>query len=154
MTRAVTGERPSARLLMLDEAGRLLLFRFEHRRGPLAGQAFWAMPGGALDPGETYAEAALRELREETGLVVEDVGSEVARREVVIQSPEGDWVRADERFFLVRARSDALSREGWTALEREIMSAHRWWTLEELEATRDQVWPEDLPAMVRQAQLR
>ena len=38
--------RPSSRLLVLDPQNRLLLFKFEHRKGPLAGQSFWATPGG------------------------------------------------------------------------------------------------------------
>ena len=46
-------ERPSSRLLILDRHNRLLLFKFAHRSGPLAGQTFWATPGGGLDPGES-----------------------------------------------------------------------------------------------------
>jgi transposase len=30
------------------------LFRFEHKKGPLSGQFFWATPGGALEPGESF----------------------------------------------------------------------------------------------------
>ena len=58
--------RPSARLLVTDRQGRLLLFRFRHDDGPLTGKTYWATPGGALDEGESFAEAARRELYEET----------------------------------------------------------------------------------------
>src|SRR5690348_760268 len=53
-------ERPSARLLVLDPLDRVLLFKFEHKKGALAGQSFWATPGGGLDPGESYSQAARR----------------------------------------------------------------------------------------------
>ena len=137
-------ERPSSRLLVIDPLQRILLFRFEHRQGALAGQEFWATPGGGLDPGESYAQAACRELLEETGLVVDDPGPEVGQRIVTFRMPDGEMVRSDERFFLVRADALAISTERWTDLERTVMAAHRWWSAAELVCTTEQVWPEDL----------
>jgi ADP-ribose pyrophosphatase YjhB (NUDIX family) len=64
-------KRPSSRLLVINENRRVLLFRFEHKRGPLSGQVFWATPGGGLEDGESYEDAALRELFEEVGVIVE-----------------------------------------------------------------------------------
>ncbi|GGM83870.1 NUDIX hydrolase [Thermopolyspora flexuosa] len=52
--------------IVLDDAGRLLLVR--RARPPGAG--LWSLPGGRVEPGETDAEAVVREVREETGLVV------------------------------------------------------------------------------------
>jgi len=137
-------ERPSSRLLVIDPLDRILLFRFEHKEGPLAGQRFWATPGGGFDPGETYAQAACRELLEETGLAVEDPGPEVHRRIATFRMPDGDIVRADERFFLVRVEGALISTERWTDLEREVMRTHRWWSADELRCLPDQIWPEDL----------
>lgn len=139
-------ERPSSRLLVIDQWSRLLLFNFEHRKGPLAGQTFWATPGGALDPGESYAQAACRELLEETGFSIDEPGPIVDRRVVTFQTPEGEMVRADERFFLVQTKAEqGLSTERWTNLEHEVMTAHRWWSADELRSTAEQVWPENLP---------
>ena len=137
-------ERPSSRLLVLDALNRLLLFRFEHKTGPLAGKMFWATPGGGLDPGESYEQAACRELREEVGLHITDPGPQVARREAIFQMPDGEMAHADERFFLVRAGELNLSQEGWTDLEREVMTEHRWWPQAELRSIREQVWPENI----------
>src|SRR5689334_25328500 len=72
--------RPSSRLLVIDPSNRVLLFRFMFKHGPLAGQNYWATPGGALEAGESFADAARRELFEETGITREVVGLEVADR--------------------------------------------------------------------------
>ena len=143
--------RLSARLLILNEAGRLLLFRFVHKTGPLAGQDFWATPGGGVEDGESLEETAVRELEEETGLRRTSVGPEVARREVAIQLPDGEHVVSDERYFLVRITDDTLSWANWTALEREVMVAHRWWSRDELARTEATVWPENLAQMLAAA---
>jgi 8-oxo-dGTP diphosphatase len=50
---------------VFDEAGRVLLVRHTY------GRFNWELPGGASEPGETFAETALRELKEETGLLGE-----------------------------------------------------------------------------------
>src|SRR5580698_6980896 len=72
-------ERPSARLLITTPKRRVLLFRFVHRTGVLAGKVYWATPGGGVKHGETFADAAIRELREETGIRVARVSAPVGR---------------------------------------------------------------------------
>jgi 8-oxo-dGTP diphosphatase len=140
--------RPSARLLVLDRQDRVLLFRFVFTRGALAGQDYWATPGGAVERGETFAQAAQRELFEETGLVSATVAGPVADKEFVLQLADGERVLAEERYFLVRAGDHALSRERWTPGEREVMAAHRWWAVPDLTATSDLVFPEDLTTIL------
>lgn len=51
------------RLILVDRARRVLLVRHTYTKG-------WHFPGGAVDPGETAAAAAVREVREETGVHV------------------------------------------------------------------------------------
>jgi 8-oxo-dGTP pyrophosphatase MutT (NUDIX family) len=140
--------RPSSRLLVLDQDNRVLLFRFVFNRGPLAGQNYWATPGGGLEAGESFADAARRELFEETGILRDAVDQEVAEREFVLQLLDGEYVMAEERFFVVRVADQSLSRDHWTPTEMEVMTDHRWWSVEELTSTGEAVFPETLVSIL------
>jgi 8-oxo-dGTP diphosphatase len=58
---------PCVGAVIRDDKGRLLLVK----RGHEPGAGLWSLPGGRIEPGETDAEALVREMREETGLEVE-----------------------------------------------------------------------------------
>jgi 8-oxo-dGTP diphosphatase len=135
--------RPAARLIMIDSDGHILLFRFDADDG----RPFWATPGGACDPGETYIDAATREMFEETGWSL-DVGDEVARRHAEFTTLEGEDVWSDERYFLVHVPNRTLLTDGHTSLERRVMQSHHWWSLAELDATSDVIFPGDIVDMV------
>ena len=140
----VLPDRPTSRWLIVDGQGRVLLFRFDYADGPLAGTAFWATPGGGCDPGETYEDAARRELFEETGLTVDDPGPQVAQRIECFRLPDGRMARVDQRFFLLRTEAFDLSPEGWTEEERAVLGEHRWWSAAEIRASEETIWPDDL----------
>lgn len=137
-------QRPSSRLLILNEEKRLLLFKFEHKAGPLAGQVFWATPGGALEDGEDFEAAAERELLEEVGIRQAEIGPQIAQRTAIFRAPDGEMIEADERYFLFHVRDNFVSDDNWTELEREVMGDHRWWTKEDLSSCNEQIWPEDI----------
>ena len=142
-------KRPSSRLIVLNPDNCVLLFHFVFDEGALAGQAFWATPGGALDHGESYKDAARRELVEETGIVSE-IGEEIAQREAVFLTPGGERVTADERYFLVHVANDAINEDGQEPLEAKFMKEYRWWPLTELQRTLETVYPEDIVQLIEQ----
>ncbi|MET3438802.1 NUDIX domain-containing protein [Sphingomonas sp. 1185] len=131
--------RPAARILLVDGAGRTLMFRFTPGDRP----PFWCTPGGAVDPGESYEAAARRELREETGLD-RDCGPQVARRQVEFRTIEGVEVDADERYFRVDIDAHEVTGAGHTALEQRVMQSWRWFTRDELAAHAEPYFPTDL----------
>jgi 8-oxo-dGTP diphosphatase len=132
-------ERPAARILLMDPAGRVLLFRFVATDRP----PFWATPGGAVDPGESYQEAARRELIEETGIHA-DPGPEIFQRLVEFVTLEGVPVTADERYFLVRVDSADIDTAGHTELERRVMQHWQWFDRAAIAAHHELIYPEDL----------
>ncbi|HCK0509295.1 TPA: NUDIX domain-containing protein [Pseudomonas aeruginosa] len=137
-------ERKAARLLVISPSKEVLLFRFHHTDGALAGETHWATPGGGLEEGETFHAAAVRELYEETGIEVSTVAEPVADRRVTLILPSGEAVVAVEKYFIVHAKDNILSRSQWTAHEEKVMVDQHWWSAEELTATTETVWPENL----------
>ena len=144
-------KRPSARLLITTPKRRVLLFRFAHKSGPLAGKAYWATPGGGVEHGETFADAAIRELREETGIRKARLSQPVGRRELLLQLPDGERVFAVEQYFVVDTDTESISRDSWTAEEKEVMADHQWWSREELSSTTETIYPEGLVQMLDNA---
>ena len=143
----VRAARPAARIILLDRQGHVLLFRFDPPDRP----PFWCTPGGALDPGESYEEAARRELLEETGIAA-DPGPQIARRIAEFITIEGVPVTADERYFRVVLGEDidpeAIDTGGHTELERRVMRGWRWFTAADLAALEEPWFPEDLLEML------
>lgn len=140
--------RPSSRLLILNNSGAVLLFRFSHHDDALEGKVYWATPGGGLEPGESFEQAAIRELHEETGLVRLECGPSVARRTFMMQLPSGETVQADERFYIINASESELSQAGWSENEKRVISQQKWWPQSELLETDEVIFPEGLTTIL------
>lgn len=140
--------RHAGRVIVLDPDGRTLLFEYDD---PEPNGHHWNTPGGGLEGGEDYLAGARRELAEETGWHdVPVLPEEIHRREIVMLHAKTRMVRQVERFFLARVTEPRrpLGDVGSMHVMDGIGSS-RWWSLEELEATGDRIWPDGLAGLVR-----
>lgn len=146
--------RTSARVVLLDEAGAVLLFRGSD---PALADAprWWFTVGGAVEPGEELAAAAAREVAEETGLQVDaaDLVGPLWRRQAVFEF-DGLVIRSEELFFVHRTTRFEPSMGGHTALERRTIHGYRWCdeaTIHELVARGEIVYPRQLAELLDEA---
>ena len=134
-------EREAARVLLLDGRDRVLLFLGCDPDRPQAG-SWWFTPGGGLEPGEDVRAGAVREVLEETGLVLDPdelVGP--VHSETAEFSLGGDRYRQTGEFFVARVEAHEVDTGGFSALEQSFVLDHRWWTRDELRTTTDTVYP-------------
>jgi ADP-ribose pyrophosphatase YjhB (NUDIX family) len=140
--------RPTSRLLVLDEDDRLLLMKTV--APDTSRLARWITPGGGVDPGETHVEAAVRELHEETGQVVTEVGDVVRVDDFEVPWDDADHTHGHAEFFVVRLPHFEVVDDDWTDDERTDILESRWFTLDELMTGDEQVEPADLAGLLRQ----
>jgi len=140
--------RRAARAVLLDPNGHVLLLR---GRDPFAARRidWWEIPGGGIDPGETSADAARRELHEEAGIADVEIGPCV-------------WVQ-QARFTFAGMRFDQWEEihvawcgtvaprwepQGLEAIEALAFSGHRWWQPDQVTASDERFLPSALRSHV------
>jgi 8-oxo-dGTP pyrophosphatase MutT (NUDIX family) len=140
--------RHAGRVLVIDPAGRILLLEGFDPAQP--DRRYWVTIGGGLDSGESSAHAAIRELREEVGIVAAaaELAGPVWRRSTEF-SFDGTWYRQDEDYYLLRVGHVAVSLAGLDDIERRTVTGYRWWSHEELAATDAPFYPAELAELVR-----
>jgi 8-oxo-dGTP pyrophosphatase MutT (NUDIX family) len=144
--------RPTARLLVVDRAGRVLLFGGQTSKGADGaddGVRTWFTPGGGVRAGESLEQAAVRELAEETGhlLAVDELGPVVATCAGLWRAGPQVFFGVDA-FYLVRVASLRMDGRGREPFERPALEVHRWWTAAELDLTTDRVFPIGLGSLL------
>ena len=150
--------RRSARVLLLDHDGAVLLLCGSDPAasgGAAPAPRWWFTIGGAAQAGEPLAQAAARELAEETGLRVApgDMIGPVWRRDAVIDF-NGSVIRSQEMYFIHRTRRFEPSDAGRSGLERTYIHDHRWCDatmIDELAANGEPVYPQQLGELLGEA---
>jgi 8-oxo-dGTP pyrophosphatase MutT (NUDIX family) len=143
-------ERSVVRLVVLDAQGRLLLFHTRDPDHPDLG-TWWELPGGGIEHGETYLDAAIRELREETGIIAarSQVGPPAWRRRASFRHRQERCLQ-DEVIATVRLpmHGPGIDESRRLDYEKEAYFGFRWWPAAEVLASSERFYPGRLPALL------
>lgn len=143
-------ERSVVRLVVLDAHDKMLLFHTHDLENPELG-TWWELPGGGIDSGETYRDAAVRELREETGIIAAhaDIGPPTWKRRASFRYRQErrlcDEVIVTVRLIVPAPDIDESQRLDY---EKEDYFGYRWWPVPEVTASSERFYPGNLPALL------
>jgi 8-oxo-dGTP pyrophosphatase MutT (NUDIX family) len=144
-------ERTSVRVVLRDLDGRVLLFRTLDPTMPEIGE-WWELPGGGVEPGESYADTAVREMHEETGFLLDPttLGDEPRwRRDATyVRRHRRTWQHEVVVVASLPSHAPVPARGGRTPDERQEYVGHRWWTVADLVASPDRFFPGRLPQLL------
>jgi 8-oxo-dGTP pyrophosphatase MutT (NUDIX family) len=140
--------RRVSRILLFDEHDAVLLMM---TASPLLSTPVvrWLTPGGGVEDHESHSEGAIRELFEETGLSVDEIGEPVHTVQGISEFADGTVQSTYAEFFVTRTSRFDPVNDNWMENEFVDITDIRWWTAEELEASGEPFAPLNLPDLIR-----
>jgi 8-oxo-dGTP pyrophosphatase MutT (NUDIX family) len=138
--------REASRVLVMDEAGDVLLVKFSSD----SGHNWWVAPGGGLEGTEDHLAAARRELREELGRDDIPIGPEIGRRTHTLSFNGGPWMTQREHWFVAWCARFEVRPEVVSDLASEYVTEVRWWSAEDLARAEVVTAPRRLADLVTQ----
>ena len=122
--------RKSSRAVVIERDNRVLLFRFI-QNAIVGDKTFWVFPGGGLHKDESFEQALLRELKEETG--IDDVYDArwVWTRNIELKGKNGNFI-SYERYYLIRVDSTSINLNNFTDNEKKTFMKYKWWSCDEI----------------------
>ena len=138
--------RQASRVVVLDRAQRILLIKSLDPADP-ANTSWWEIPGGGMDPGESSADCARRELREEAGIHSAEIGPVVWTQSVQFTFA-GLYFDQDEFIHVAWTDQTELHAPTLELFEAMAFQGARWWTLEEVVAAETAFLPARLPELL------
>ena len=134
-------ERVTARVLPVNAAGEVLLLHGWQPNEP--DRRFWFTIGGALEDGEDFAAAAVRELAEEVGVRIEASQLKGPLGTWSNAFAWGDWqIQQEETWYAVAVDTFDVVMDGMDQLESETIDQAAWWRPDALDLDGTAVIPE------------
>lgn len=135
--------RKSSRAIVLNKDNHIFLFRYQFDY-LTESKSIWITPGGSLEEGESFEDALKRELFEELGVLWDKDCVEIYYRNPLYTLNTGEVVQSIEKFFLVCMEEEQFSYANWTENEKQRMLCGRWWSIEEIQQSKDDFFTEDI----------